>query len=750
MSTLVETPSQGEAAVDPRRDRTLSLDELEQIDTLCDEFESEWRRPSGEGRPVEACLTGWQDAARRHVLRELLAIELEYRRKRGETVDLPSLESRFPDDMELVRLVHEENSVPPPEDVPTVLRQHSRYRVVGKIGAGGMGAVFRAEHSVLCRPVAIKVIRPELLARPEARERFLLEARAAASLSHPNIVSIYDAEALPEGPFLVMEQIDGVDLARLVLQRGPLPAAEACDAVRQAALGLQAAFEAGLVHRDLSPRNLIRTDDGVVKLLDFGLAQLFGDAATPNEPLAATIVGSRDFRAPEQETLPPRSDIRSDIYSLGCVLWFLLTGASPHRDRNRNGAQESDPPALPEGLERVLARMLADDPNKRFQAPKDVAEALAPFSAEAVAGVHGRLGAPRQSVGSRSLAIVVLMALLAGSWWTWRVWHHSAVAEEDARTNRLYREALHLIGQRQEKQVRQAVSRLETVLSMRPDDAEAWASLAMAWNLIGDYGWELPEESFPRAIRAGRRAIELDEDLAEAHLALAFAWHAYECDWEKAEDAYKKALELDPELASAHHWYAWYLVQRGQPEQALEEVERAQELAPEDLIIVNNVGKILYYSGQFAEAAEKHRYAISLDPDFRKAHLDLAYDLVELGQSAEALDELEEAAGISEIDTDVAAARAYALARSGQTEDARAELARLEPVAEASGLSMEMVHLHAALGDLDEAFRWLEIAIRRKSSGRAGLNVDPRLVPLRGDARFQKILAALQLNRPVR
>ena len=165
-----------------------------------------------------------------------------------------------------------------PAPLPPELAAHPRYRVEQLLGAGGMGAVYRAHHLVLGRSVALKVINPALTNRAAAVERFARESRAAARLSHPNIVAAFDAEQAGGTHFLVMEYVEGTDLARLVQEQGPLPVDRACEYVRQCALGLQHAFEQGMVHRDIKPHNLMLTPDGRVKILDFGLARLREEA----------------------------------------------------------------------------------------------------------------------------------------------------------------------------------------------------------------------------------------------------------------------------------------------------------------------------------------------------------------------------------------------------------------------------------------------------------------------------------------
>jgi serine/threonine protein kinase len=278
---------------------------------------------------------------------------------------------------------------PPP--LPPELTSHPRYRVEQLLGAGGMGAVYRAYHRVMERPVALKVISPGLLTRPAVVERFTREIKAAARLSHPNIVAALDAEQAGGVHFLVMEYVEGTDLARLVQQRGPLPVALACEYVRQAALGLQHAHERGLVHRDIKPSNLMLTAGGQVKVLDFGLALLASETAAGDLTSTGVVMGTADYIAPEQADDPHRADIRADLYSLGCTLYFLLTGQPPFPEGNfmqKVIAHSQSTPRpltdfrndLPPGLEQALGRMMAKGPAQRYQTPGEAARALVPFA----------------------------------------------------------------------------------------------------------------------------------------------------------------------------------------------------------------------------------------------------------------------------------------------------------------------------------------------------------------------------------
>src|SRR4051812_36755594 len=241
------------------------------------------------------------------------------------------------------------------------------YLLLERLGQGGMGQVFKARHQFMSRVVALKVIRPEHLTSPETVRRFHQEVRASAQLNHPNIVTAYDAGCVGDTHFLVMEYVEGQDLARLLKQRGALPVVAACDLARQVALGLQHAHEKGLVHRDIKPGNLLVTPQGVVKILDLGLARLRASevgSLLPPLTLEGAVMGTADYMAPEQALNSKGADIRADLYSLGCTLYHFLTGRVPLPSDSLPGKvlahQQTAPvkvealrPDLPPGLSEV-------------------------------------------------------------------------------------------------------------------------------------------------------------------------------------------------------------------------------------------------------------------------------------------------------------------------------------------------------------------------------------------------------------
>jgi len=278
-----------------------------------------------------------------------------------------------------------------PPAIPPELVDHPRYRVLSLIGSGGMGSVYKAEHRLMERLVAIKVINRSLTGDPSAIERFRREVRTAARLTHPNIVTAFDADQVGDLHFLIMEFVDGPSLHKWVHKTGPLAMAEACNYIRQAALGLQYAHECGMVHRDVKPQNMLRTKAGEVKILDFGLARFASERRGSDSITGSGVaMGTPDYIAPEQANDARTADIRADIYSLGCTLYYLLSGQVPfpeetelqkfiaHMNKTPCSIREYRPD-VPVALEAVLARMMAKKPDDRYQRPIDVANALTPF-----------------------------------------------------------------------------------------------------------------------------------------------------------------------------------------------------------------------------------------------------------------------------------------------------------------------------------------------------------------------------------
>ncbi len=256
------------------------------------------------------------------------------------------------------------------------------YLILDKLGQGGMGMVLKAEHQRMKRVVALKVLSPDAVKTPDSVRRFEREVQAAAKLEHPNIVTAYDADRANNTTFLVMQFVDGDDLAAIVKKSGPMAVDRAVDCVLQAARGLEFAHQRGVIHRDIKPANLLLSKDGVLKILDMGLARIEDPMGSTHEAtLTSTgaVMGTIDYMSPEQALDTKTADGKSDIYSLGCTLFYLLTGAAPFPAdtvmKRLLAHRESPIPTLaaaPPAVEAIFRRMIAKKPADRYATMTDV------------------------------------------------------------------------------------------------------------------------------------------------------------------------------------------------------------------------------------------------------------------------------------------------------------------------------------------------------------------------------------------
>ncbi|MDB5310603.1 MAG: pkn0 [Gemmataceae bacterium] len=285
------------------------------------------------------------------------------------------------------------------------------YLILDLLGRGGMGQVFLAEHALLRKRVAIKILSHGAQPDEMARARFHREARAAAALDHPNIVRVFDVNTAHDPPFLVMEYVDGVSLQAAVARYGVFPAGEAAAVGLQIARGLQPAAEVGLVHRDIKPANILVDRKGGVKVLDLGIARFESDPVSLKID-TLLVVGTIDYLAPEQALDSSNVDTRADLYALGATLYYLLAGHPPHPEADLSKKlarkQSADPPWLdqfrpdvPHDLAGVIARLLARCPADRYPTPAAAAAALAPWVA-AGADFPDRLFRPWQPIGAET------------------------------------------------------------------------------------------------------------------------------------------------------------------------------------------------------------------------------------------------------------------------------------------------------------------------------------------------------------
>ena len=303
-------------------------------------------------------------------------------------------------------------SASPPSGLTDAPKQLGDYELRGLIGSGGMGNVYLAEHIRMQRIVAIKMLPIERMGNAESVERFYAEVRAASRLLHPNIVTAFDAGEVEAGEFgvvhfLAMEYVDGMTLTQAIAANGPMSVGEAAAAIRQAAIGLLHAHRSGIVHRDVKPGNLMRASDGTVKVLDLGLAQMRSSAMFPDssengdevEGLASAksssrgrLIGTLPFMSPEQLEDPDSVDARSDIYSLGATLYFLLTATPPFTGEYLDqvyGHRHGEIPDLMQARDdvdmnfaHIFSRMMAKSPGERYESLDEVIDELSEYASE--------------------------------------------------------------------------------------------------------------------------------------------------------------------------------------------------------------------------------------------------------------------------------------------------------------------------------------------------------------------------------
>lgn len=272
-----------------------------------------------------------------------------------------------------------------------------KFKLLERVGVGGMGQVFLCEHMFMKKRVAVKVLPPAKADQPAALGRFYREARAAGSLDHPNIVRTHDIDQDGNLHFIVMDYVDGPNLLDVVKKFGPLDISRAVSYVHQVAGGLDYAFRNHLIHRDIKPGNVLIDRQGVARILDMGLARFINDHS---DQLTLKyddkiVLGTADYVAPEQVANSHSVDIRADIYALGATLYFLLAGHPPfpigtvsqkllwHRTKDPTPIQQIRPD-VPEGIAAIVGKMMAKDPKARYQTPAQVAAALEPFLAASV------------------------------------------------------------------------------------------------------------------------------------------------------------------------------------------------------------------------------------------------------------------------------------------------------------------------------------------------------------------------------
>ena len=662
---------------------------------------------------------------------------------------------------------------------PTLLDgQHlGNYEVISTLGKGGMGQVYLALDTRLGRKVALKLLPLSKTRDPNHVQRLEQEARTASALNHPNIVTIHEIGEADSIHFMATEFVDGETLRQRMLGT-ELSVGELAGIAVQIASALRAAHQAGIVHRDIKPENIMLRSDGVVKVLDFGLAKLAGGGNSEIE--SGLIMGTTAYMSPEQargETI----DARSDVWSLGVVIYEMITGRVPFTgETHRQVLQEinqNEPPtlngntAVPEELKQIVLKALSKDAAKRYDDATAMANELKSLQAElelrarlerrniktyvrviqhhkvftgiAVVLIVGVVGwayvaASRNRFVSgasseRSTAASTLQPINSAT--------RDAVGTSNREAHRLYLHGMYLANKRNLADTQNAIETLQQAVKLDPNYARAWAGLGYAHRLMSLYSTSSTHETYKRSIEAINKALAIDESVSEAHSALCENKYLYEWDFAGAERECKRALELDSNSAQAHEIFSRYLMGRGRLDEAIAEIERAIDLEPASRFNNKNYGRALFYARRFKEAEEQFKRVLAMDDSFVSTYSWLTSAQALQGKEAEAYESFKKLLSSRQADQDIVHVFDKAFETSGWRGIWSEWIKRLDIV---GGTTFDRALYNAQLGNKDEAFKYLEKVYEQREVWMTYLRVEPRLDPIRDDPRFQDLLRRVE------
>lgn len=538
-------------------------------------------------------------------------------------------------------------------------RSLKHYQIVGELGAGGMGVVYRARDTVLGRDVAIKVLPPDKLQGDDARGRFHREARAASALNHPNVITIYEIGSVDGIDFIAMEFVSGRTLQSILRERR-LTVGEAASYAYQTADALTKAHAAGVVHRDIKPSNLVITDDGIVKVLDFGLARLnevkpaVNDDAPTNALFATrvgTVLGTVAYMSPEQARGEEAGPV-SDIFSLGVVWFEMLSGQLPfsgsselawlhnlHFAPPRNLRELS--PDVPQPLVQIVTRMLEKDLGARYATMAEVkrdllrfaglgSSAAEMFAAPASVATLARPAptAPRRISRNALIVLavtVLLMVAITGGRLAWSYFAAGRTAVptpaaattfdvESAAPYELYVRARTLLDRfDRDGHPEEAISLLQRAVEKDNTFAVGHATLTEAYRhrlkLAPDDQWlKLMSQS-------AQRAFSLNPELSAANVAMGLVMMEQPAKAGEAQSYFRRAIELDPRNPAPHIWMAILLASTGEAAPAIESLQNALKIDPQNWAALQELGVMHYRAADYTRAVAAWEQARQSSPD---------------------------------------------------------------------------------------------------------------------------------------
>jgi tetratricopeptide (TPR) repeat protein/predicted Ser/Thr protein kinase len=575
-------------------------------------------------------------------------------------------------------------------------RTLSHYEILDDLGAGGMGVVYRAHDTRLDRDVAIKVLPTDRPLSETARKRFQREALAASALNHPNIITIYEVGSEGDTDFIVMEYVRGATLSSLLKKR-PLGLAEATRYCVQIAEALAKAHGSGIIHRDLKPGNIMITEDGLVKVLDFGLAKFDVSAATKDGEIAdndtaakeftltqpGMITGTVAYMSPEQAR-GERVDARSDIFSFGIVMFETLSRHLPFPGPNSiallHNLHFSPPrdlgelaPKVPKPLASLISKMLEKKPEKRIQTMSEVATELRkhaaglvdgpvtwhPSDATVEMGAVAAAGTKKICWRNVWLAGAAVVLVILGGMMGWR--HFRKVKLAQTASAPIYQpgDTAYTLYQRarqnldhwdREGNIDNAIKLGERAVQLDPQSAASYAVLGEAY-VIKNRTNNPDPQWMKLASQYANKAVELDSYLSAAHISLGLA-KMESGDTADAEKELKAAADLDPKNEAPHRWLAMVFDKTGRSDDAKRELARAIELDRNQWEIYMELGLNAYQVGNYTEAVSHWEEALRMEPDNVPALRNLGGGYHVLGRDEDAAGALQHALQIK-ADADV-------------------------------------------------------------------------------------------------
>ena len=801
------------------------------------------------------------------------------------------------------------------------------YRIIEKLGEGGMGEVYLAEDMELNRKVAVKFLLKAETAEENSIKRLVREAQATAALDHPNICTIYEIGEDAGCKFIVMQYVEGETLAAR-LQRQSLSLNELLDVAVQVADAIEEAHSHGIIHRDLKPQNIMITPRGQVKVLDFGLAKMLHVGTTRSAGLSTTSlltapgtpVGTTQYMSPEQ-LRAEEIDCRSDIFSLGAIIFEMLVGKSLFKRDSPlatiSAILTSEVPPLsqfrsdcPSQLQHVLRRCLEKEPEHRYKSARELSNDL---KAIKTGGTISTVANTSETSGKRTIRRRLLVGLVAGllllsgalvllpypkNWFRlnfaadsgedgqvstqpvraasiktiaalpfvtdanaeaeflsrgftqslinnlsrlpeMRVSSYSAVARYekqsldptsigreldvealltghfmlrgtsliinveliDARTKghlwghsytrplsnileiqreicqdindtlrselggeqrrriadqhtdnpEAYRQYLmgrNAWGRRTPEDVKKSIEHFNEAIKLDPTYALAYVGLSDAYTTLGvTLPVFPPADVMPQAKAAAEEALQKDDQLAEAHTALAVIKMTYEWDWEGAEREFKRAIQLNPNSASAHNWYAYYLIAMARFPEAQAEAERARQLDPLSLFFNSNKARTFFYAQEYDKVIENSLKILSTNPKFHNSYFMLGLAYAQKGDYKQAIESFQTVRSLAGENPLWNAMLGYTHAKAGNHAEAMRLLRSLKEQARKEYITpMYMAIIYAGLGDTDQAFTWLDKAVEERAGILIFFRKEPVFQELRSDPRFELLLKRIGLE----